>query len=151
MLFQAIITKERDATIASFPDCPGCHTQADPGEDIVQLAREALSGWLEAHLVQGRVPPLPTAPKKLALPKNRVIDVDVPPLLAARILVRVTRHKAGLSQTELAQKVNVSQQQIAALESPRSNLTLDTLVRVAEALDHKVEIRLLARRSVPKK
>jgi transcriptional regulator with XRE-family HTH domain len=34
----------------------------------------------------------------------------------------------------------VSQQQIAALESPDANLTLSTLLKVAKALGHDVEI-----------
>jgi transcriptional regulator with XRE-family HTH domain len=57
-----------------------------------------------------------------------------------RIQLRRARHDAGLSQTALAKKVGVSQQQIAALESPDANLTLSTLLKVAKALGHEVEI-----------
>jgi antitoxin HicB len=142
MRYQAVVTKQGRATLAQFPDCPGCHTQADPGEDILELARDALEGWLEAHLVLGRVPPLAATTRRRAPAHARLVDVPVGPSLAVRILLRVARHEAGLTQGALARKVGVSQQQIASLESPDANLTLGTLVKVAAALDHEVEISL---------
>ncbi len=140
MRYQAIVTKEGHATLAHFPDCPGCQTQADSGEDIYSLAQEALEGWLEAHLVQGQVPPLPSARKHRVPAGARSVEIPISPALAVRIQLRRARHKAGLSQSALAKKVGVSQQQIAALESPDANLRLSTLLRVAKALGHEVEI-----------
>lgn len=140
MRYQAIITKEGRATLAHFPDCPGCQTQADPGEDIYSLAQEALEGWLEAHLVRGQFPPVPSGKKYRAPSGGRSIEVTVSPTLAARIQLRAARQRAGLSQGALAKKVGVTQQQIAALESPDSNLTLSTLFAVAKALGQEVLI-----------
>jgi predicted RNase H-like HicB family nuclease len=57
--YSALVTKEGKQTLAEFPDCPGCQTFADPGEDIAERAEEALSGWLEAHLASGRAPAAP--------------------------------------------------------------------------------------------
>ncbi len=68
MRYPAIITKEGKKTLASFPDCPGCQTEADPGEVISIEAADALTGWLEAYLLLGRVPPRPSTRKwRLAL------------------------------------------------------------------------------------
>jgi predicted RNase H-like HicB family nuclease/DNA-binding XRE family transcriptional regulator len=146
MRYKAIVTQEGRATLAHFPDCPGCQTQANPGEDIVQLAQEALEGWLEAHLVQGQLPPLPSSKKdKRRLRGGVEVEIPVSPSLAVRIQLRVARHEAGFSQGALAKKVGVSQQQIAALESPDSNLTLGTLLRVAKALGLDLTIELSAR------
>jgi predicted RNase H-like HicB family nuclease/DNA-binding XRE family transcriptional regulator len=142
MRYQAVVTKEGRATLVHFPDCPGCHTQADPGEDVLALAQDALEGWLEAHLVQGWVPPLPSARKHRLPAGAELAEVPVSPPLALRVCLRVARHEAGLSQSALAKKVGVSQQQIAAIESPDSNLTLNTLVKVAEALGRELEIGL---------
>lgn len=140
MRYQAIITKEGHATLAHFPDCPGCQTQADPGEDIYSLAQEALEGWLEAHLVQGQIPPLPSLKKHRLPAGSRSTEILISPSLAVRIQLRVARSQAGLSQGALARKVGVTQQQIAALESPDANLTLSTLLKVVEALGHELEI-----------
>ena len=140
MRYQAIVTKEGQATLAHFPDCPGCHTQADRGEDIYALAQEALEGWLEAHLVQGQIPPLPSNKKHRVPAGARSMEVLISPSLAVRIQLRVLRKKAGLSQEALARKVGVTQQQIASLESPDANLTVSTLLKVVNALGHELEI-----------
>lgn len=131
--------------MAEFPDCPGCHTQVASSRDILDAAREALEGWLEAHLVLGRVPPLPSPPPARAVAGRRSIMVPIAPPLAVRIQLRAARHRAGLTQEALARKVGVSQQQIAELESPDANLTLGTLLRVAGALDHDLSIHLSPR------
>ncbi len=149
MRYHAIVTKEGRTTLARFPACPGCQTQADPGEDIRAQATDALEGWLEANLVQGRVPPTPSTRRPRAPAGAKVVEVPVSPGLAARVHLRVARHEAGLSQAALARKVGVSQQQIAALESPDSNVTVGTLVKVAKALGREVAIEF--RRSPPAK
>ena len=143
MRYEALISRDGGARVARFPDCPGCHTQADPGEDIGRLAQDALEGWLETHLVLGRVPPLPSSARRRRRGKARVIAVPVAPTLAARIQLRHARHRAGLSQGELARRLGVSQQQVAALEAPDSNMSLATLARVAEALGCEVQIGLV--------
>jgi HTH-type transcriptional regulator/antitoxin HipB len=140
--YRAVVTRERRAIVAGFPDCPGCRTQVAPGRDIHEAAREALEGWLEAHLVLGRVPPLPGPAPARAPAGRRSIMVPVAAPLAVRIQLRAARHRAGLTQEALARKVGVSQQQIAELESPDANLTLETLLRVAGALGQDLAIDL---------
>lgn len=145
MYYRAVVTKAGRVTVAEFPDCPGCQTEAGPGEDIRRAASDALEGWLEAHLVLGRVPPLPSGRRRRAAAGRRSVLVPVPPPLAVRIQLRAARHHAGLSQEALARKVGVTQQQIAGLEAPDANLTLSTLLRVAEALGQDVTIDLSPR------
>jgi DNA-binding XRE family transcriptional regulator/predicted RNase H-like HicB family nuclease len=140
--YRAVLTQEDRVTVAEFPDCPGCQMEVGPSEDIRQAAREALEGWLEAHLVLGRVPPLPSERRRRAAAGRRSILIPVPPPLAVRIQLRAARQRAGLSQAALARKVGVTQQQIAGLESPDSNLTVGTLLRVADALGQDVTIDL---------
>ena len=51
------------------------------------------------------------------------------------------RHEKNLNQKELAGKLGVSQQFISQIETGEGkNLTIDTLVRIAESLGHKVKI-----------
>jgi transcriptional regulator with XRE-family HTH domain len=51
------------------------------------------------------------------------------------------RQQAGLSQKELAKRLNTSQQQISRLESPGyEGHTLSTLRRVADALDAHLRV-----------
>lgn len=56
------------------------------------------------------------------------------------------REKLGLTQGDLARRVCVSQPYIAKIENDEaSNLSLETLVKIAEALNGKVQIRIRAR------
>lgn len=129
MRYAAKLKKEGKYILAEFPDCPGCQTFSGRGESIQANASDALVGWLEATMAHGGTPSRPS--KRV---KGRVLWVDVPLALSAKIAVRWARHDAGLTQAELAKRIGVSQQQIARLEHPDYNPTLETLEKVAEAL-----------------
>lgn len=142
MQYPAIITQEGKQTLAEFPDCPGCQTFADPGEDILDLAQEALRSWLEVHLEDGAVPPRPTVRQRW--PRGAtILLVPVPAKLAVALCVRWARQEAGLSQAELAKKMGVSQQQAAKLEQPETNPSVETLAKVARALERTVDLQLV--------
>ena len=136
MRYAAIISKEGSATLAEFPDAPGCQTFADPGQSIAAEAADALIGWLEASLVGREVAPRP----RTRAPKGKVLWVDVPAHLAVKLSLRWARTEAGLTQAQLAKRSGVSQQAIAKLEHPDANPTIETLEKVAAALGARVEI-----------
>jgi transcriptional regulator with XRE-family HTH domain len=59
------------------------------------------------------------------------------------VQIRRMRKSAGLSQTDLADRLGLSQQQIQQLEDPsRSNPTWRTMSKVARALRCRWELRL---------
>ena len=53
------------------------------------------------------------------------------------------RHKARLSQKEVADKLNISQSAIARIEQGGQNLTIETLRKIAELFGKKVKIRFV--------
>jgi len=60
------------------------------------------------------------------------------------IQIRRLRMSAGLSQSDLADRLGVSQQQVQQLEDPsRSNPTWSTLRKIARALECSWELRLI--------
>ena len=136
MQYRALIEKEGRAFNVSFPDCPGCLTFGKSEADAIAQAHEALTGWLEASLTSGVVPPAPKAKRGHAIAVN--------PHLAAVVLIRQRRAELGLSQAEVARRAGVSQQQIARLENPDGNPTLAMLAKVAEALGCRIELSLTA-------
>jgi DNA-binding XRE family transcriptional regulator/predicted RNase H-like HicB family nuclease len=125
--------------LAEFPDCPGCQTFADNGDEIASAAHEALEGWLEAHLLDGQVPPRPV--EHAAAPAGKKLArIGVRPGLAAALLIRWARQDAALSQRELGTLAGVRQQQIAKLENPDENPTLETLEKVGQALGLNLQL-----------
>jgi predicted RNase H-like HicB family nuclease/DNA-binding XRE family transcriptional regulator len=134
--YRAQLAQEGRHWLVSFADCPGCQTFGDSREDALEQAREALEGWLEAHLVNGQVPPRPKA--------RRGDPIPVGPRLGAVLQIRWEREARGLSQAALAELAGVKQQQIAKLEDPDGNPTLATLEKLADALGLRLEVSLVA-------
>lgn len=140
MQYVAHISREGSYVLAEFPDCPGCQTFAENADELPQAAKEALEGWLEAHLVGGRIPPRPVA--HVAPPRGKKLaTINVRPGLAAALNLRWARHDAQLTQAQLGKRAGVSQQQIAKLENPDENPSLETLEKVARALGLSVDLR----------
>lgn len=145
MEYPVLLTTEGNKTLAAFPDCPGCQTFAEPGEDILALAQEALEGWLAVGLEDGEAPPRPSGKVRISS-GAKLKHVQVNPKLAVALYVRWARQDAGMSQADLARKLGVSQQQAAKLEQPTANPTLDTLAKIAAALNVDFFVELARRR-----
>ena len=58
-------------------------------------------------------------------------------------LIPAARHRAGLSQGELARRARTSRPTLSAYEHGRVSPTLDTLERILEAADHELLTRRL--------
>ena len=82
--------------------------------------------------------------KSLADPEvKREFDALEQEFAIASELIRA-RARAGLSQSELAERMGTSQSAIARLESGQTLPSTKTLLRFAEATGSKVELRLSA-------
>ncbi|MCL2778471.1 MAG: type II toxin-antitoxin system HicB family antitoxin [Polyangiaceae bacterium] len=136
MLYFATIAHDSDGWSVTFPDCPGCQTCGDTEEEAVEMAHDALDGWLATHLQDGDSPPRPVATTGHA--------IHVGPRIAIAMQLRWAREDRGESQGRLASLVGVSQQQIAKLESPDGNPSLATLEKVARVLGVRVDVSLVA-------
>jgi len=125
--------REDDGFVITFPDAPGCVTECDDAADVPGVATEALEGWLEAHLVSGDVPPRPRP-----VITGRAVEVGA--LLALKLELLWARREAGLSQAAVAKLVGVSQQRIAALEHPDTEVKLSTAEAVMRALGRSLAL-----------
>ena len=65
--------------------------------------------------------------------------------LALAIQIAEEREKAGISQKELASKLNTSQSVISRIENGKQNISLDMLQKIAEALGKK-QIQIVSHR-----
>ena len=142
MRFAAIVTpqataKGRRVFMVSFPSCPGCATEVDSEAEILPMAQEALEGWIESRLAHGGAPD-----RQSAFKGDRLEWVEIPARLAVKVAIRWARLDAGLTQAELAQRTGVTRQQIAKIEQPDANLTLDTLEKISGALGLPLEVRI---------
>jgi antitoxin HicB len=112
-----------------FPDLPGCFTQGDSREEMLEEARDPQWEILLPKARRGRQY-IWVAPYE---------DVSIP------LMIRQARQRKGLSQRELARRLTMSVQQLQKLECPgKSNPTVRTLAAVSEALDEQLRIELVA-------
>ena len=132
--YVAFVRKDGKHHLIEFPDAPGCQTFADRKADIYATAKEAIEGWLEAHLVSGQVPPWPKMHRTPRQGEERV-HIAVEPKLVLAVQFRRMRAERGWTQGDVAKRVGVSQQQIAKLEDPDANPTIETITKVAKAFD----------------
>lgn len=57
-------------------------------------------------------------------------------------LIKTARKEKGYTQEELGRRIGVQKAQISKLEKSVKNVTIDTLIKVFEALDSRLMIRL---------
>jgi transcriptional regulator with XRE-family HTH domain len=75
-------------------------------------------------------------------PRARFVAVPISLTLSAQLSLRWARQDAGLTQAALAKRVGIGQPQIAKLERPGSNPSLETLEKVMRALGARLDLRL---------
>ena len=68
---------------------------------------------------------------------------------AVNIAIRQVREVQGVSQRELARRLGVSQPVVARWEAGRDSPRLDTLQRIAEALEVNLEVIFSGRSPTP--
>jgi ribosome-binding protein aMBF1 (putative translation factor) len=82
--------------------------------------------------------------RMLADPKVRQEYEALAPEFEIALELLRARKRSGLSQIELAERMNTSQSAIARLESGQSLPSTKTLLRFAEATGSKIQVRLSA-------
>jgi len=141
MIYYAKLSKQKDGLyLAEFPELEGCITEGKTKKETLINAKEALDGWLASN-----------CDRELSVPKPRVrksslyhpVEVDV--RVSFPIMLRRARKTRELTQKQVADKLGVSQQAYAKLETPlKSNPALATIQKLSETLDLSFEFRFAA-------
>ena len=139
MIYYAKITSQKDKTfLVEFPELPGCFTEGKSLVDAKTNAKEALDGWLSANFDFNLFPNLPKNHKS----KNYYpIKVDL--RLEFPLILRHRRKQKGLSQSQIAHKIGVSQQAYAKLEDPKNaNPSLTTIQKISKILQMEIDFKV---------
>ena len=140
--YYAILYKLSDEEIGvRFPEHPNINTYGFGWEHAEEMAREALSLTLEADYKLGYKPAAAKKPK--AKRGERVIFVPIDLEVRVAYMLRDLREKSDLTQKQVAERLGITYQSYQRMERPgRSNLSLSTLARVAQALNKEVVIEM---------
>src|SRR5215471_7401273 len=114
MRYPALIDVDGDRVIAEFPDCPGCVAAVGAEQDVVAAASTALHRWLESCLVEGALPPRPSA---AVVTRDWFEWIPIAPSLSSRLLLCWATARR-ISRSELARRAGVSEEALATLDDP---------------------------------
>ena len=121
-----------------FPDLPGCVTEGDTVEELLKMAKEALSGWLAVRFERNF-----DIPEAKSLRGKNIRWVEPKPEVSVPLLIRKIRNELGLSQRQVAQRLDIKYQSYQTFENPRiANPTIKQLSKLADAVGKKLVIEM---------
>jgi antitoxin HicB len=66
--FEVVLQPEEEGGFSvSVPALPGCHTQGDTREEALDMARDAIEGYLEVLAAEGRPLPRPALIERITV------------------------------------------------------------------------------------
>jgi antitoxin HicB len=117
-----------------FPDLPGCLTYGETIDVAREMAKEALTGYLQS--IDARKLKIPN-PSKLSGDEIAYIKPETP--VAFAIWLRKQREILGLSQSDVAKKLGIKYQTYQRIESPtKTNPTLKTIMKLEKVFNQKL-------------
>ena len=119
--------------IVEFIDIPSCVTEGDTLEDAKAMAKEALSAMLYSLDSRKMTIPEPSETKK-----GGVFYIEPELKIAFAITLKRERKRLGLSQKDVAERLNVNWTYYQRIENPRkTNPTLGTIDKLQKVLNRQ--------------
>lgn len=128
-VYPAVFTYEDDGISITFPDLPGCISEADNQDKAVYMARDALGSWLSGNEELNNNIPVPSKTSDIKLESNQsvtLVDVWMPIYREKKVAGSVKKNVTipiWLNNLAEAKKLNFSQVLQAGL---KASLGLET-------------------------
>ncbi len=110
--YPAIIERDDEAMYATFPDLEGCFTYGDNLEELMDNAKEALSGYILSLIDHSEPVPAPSDPTTLTLPPQgylAFIQSDINPADIGKCTRKTVTVPVWLNKKALDAHINFSQ------------------------------------------
>ena len=108
-----LVTDDRGALVATFPDVPEAITGANGRPEALHLAADALAAALAGYVQDGRDIPEPSEPAD----RQELVAVDA--VTAAKLSIYSAMRAQGISEAELARRIGASAPAVRKLTDPR--------------------------------
>lgn len=122
--------------VVTFRDIPEAITQGDTLEEADEMAADVLVSAMDFYFDGRRAVPQPSAP----LEGERM--VELPPSVAAKVLLLNELVAAGISNAELARRMGTRPQEIQRIVNPSHATKIDTIAAALAALGKRLEVSL---------
>lgn len=133
--YPAKLVKDNDGRyLVTFPDLPEALTD---GETIEEAMIEATDCLEEA--IAGRINRNETIPEP-SVRKGRMKNVDLSAQFVMKVLVHVAFQEAGITQTELANRIKTDTKEARRILDPHYGSKLPKMEQALKALGYKVQV-----------
>ena len=130
---------EEGGYVVDFIDLPGCVTEGETMEEALDMAKEALTGWLKSAYGRGL-----KIPDASAIKKKNIYYISPEPEIAIPILIRKLRMEKGLSQKQVADAIGIRYQTYQRFENPNTfNATIRNLNRISKVFGRELDVELI--------
>lgn len=137
MFYPASIVKEDDGYTVTFRDIPEAITCGDSLEDALFMAKDALLTSMDFYFEDRRKVPLPSKAKK----DEHLIELS--PSVFAKVLLLNELIEQGISNVELAKRINVKPQEVQRIVNLEHTTKIDTINKALAALGKSLELRIV--------
>lgn len=135
--YPATLTRDGESFGVTFPDIPEAITFGDTLEEALDMAADALATAMDFYFEDKRIVPVPS------LPRRGQVLVDLPPSIAAKVLLMNEMLLQGTRNAELARRMKVRPQEINRLTTLRHPTKIDTIALALKALGKRLEVRVV--------
>lgn len=132
--FPANIVPDDGGFAASFPDIPEALTSGDTIEQAREMAADALATAMEFYFEDGRPVPLPSKAKR-----GQHL-VELPASVSAKVLLLNEMIAQGVTQAELARRLNTRKQEVQRIVNLDHATKIDTIEAAFRALGKRLEL-----------
>lgn len=134
LIYPATLTPDGDGYLVQFPDIPEALTQGRSREDAFGMAADALRSAMDFYFEDGRRVPMPSRVKR------GQVGVELPPSIAAKVLLLNTMLEQRVTAAELARRLHTSPQSVNRLVNLRHATKIDTIADALKVLGRRVEL-----------
>jgi antitoxin HicB len=126
------LRKDGKYFLVTFPDIPEAITQGDNREHALEMAKEALESAMDFYFEDRRPVPTPSRPKR-----GQAV-VELPPSVAAKVLLLNEMLRQGVRPAELARRIGTTPQEVNRLTNIRHTSRIDGIDAALRALGKRL-------------
>jgi predicted RNase H-like HicB family nuclease len=127
MIYHFNVYEEEDGFWAECVELPGCKTQAETYNELIEFCKESLNIYLEEPTDLKVVFPLPDESLDN---DSKLLRIDVEPEIALAVLLRYNRSNLKLTQKQVAEMLGMKNIYSYQRLEKRSNPTLTIIKRI---------------------
>lgn len=128
--------KENDSWVITCRDLPEAISQADIGEDWMEIAQGCLQAALESRIRDNE--PLPVASSL----RRGELAIAPSAVTAAKAALYDAMREAGVSNVQLARKLGIDEKEVRRMLDTGHGTKLPRIAEAVEALGHHLHIAL---------